>query len=235
MDFVTFKWKPATGYRSVFGPETVNTLWSMIGRNYAGQARLHCVTDDPRGISKEVDVIPLWDTFAKLPSPHGNGNPACYRRLPAFGAHAIKLFGPRFLMLDLDVVICASLNPLLDIQDDFKIWGDTAKGTPYNGSMVYMRAGARRQVFEQFDALESPKVGKALGYIGSDQAWIAACLGPHEKKWTGADGVWSFRNEIQHKGGQLPAGARIVIFHGSVDPWHTGTRARYSWVREHYR
>ncbi len=235
MEFVCFKWRAPTHYRSQFGPETVNTLWSMIRRHYTGPARLTCVTDEPAGISSEVRVLPLWKDHDKLPSPHGVGNPSCYRRLRAWAEDAEEFIGPRFAMLDLDVVITSSLNPLFDVPEDFKIWGDTAKNTPYNGSLVLMTAGARKQVWEQFDPVESPKKGKALGYIGSDQAWIAACLGASEKKWTAKDGVYSYRNEIQHKGGALPPGARIVVFHGSVDPWSPFARARHAWVREHYR
>lgn len=235
MEFVCFKWKPATHYRSNFGPEHVNTLWKMLRRHYEGPARLTCVTDDPAGIDKEIRVMPLWKDHAKLASPHGAGNPSCYRRLRAWGAEAEEWFGPRFMTLDLDVVITGNLNPLVDVPEDFRIWGDTAKGTPYNGSLVLMTAGARRQVWDKFDPVKSPARGQALGYIGSDQAWIAACLGPNEKKWTSKDGVYSYRNEIQHKEGRLPAGARIVVFHGSVDPWSPAARARHDWVREHYR
>ena len=81
MEFVTFKWRPAAGYRSQFGPEQVNTLWAMLRRHYDGPARLTCVTDEPAGISNEVRVVPLWSDHAKVPSPHGAGNPSCYRRL----------------------------------------------------------------------------------------------------------------------------------------------------------
>jgi hypothetical protein len=235
MEFVCFKWKPPQHYRSEFGPDQPNTLWKMIRRNYTGPARLTCVTDDPVGISPEINVLPLWDTFCKLPSPHGGLNPACYRRLPAWGEAAREWFGPRFVMIDLDVCIVGNINPVVDVPEDFRMWGDTAKGTPYNGSLVLMNAGARKQVFEDFDPVESPKKGRALGYIGSDQAWIGACLGPNEKKWTARDGVYSFRNEIAPRGGVLPPDARIVIFHGSVDPWHPNARMRYRWIREHYR
>lgn len=234
-EFVCFKWLPPPHYRSQFAPETVNVMWSMIQEKYDGPARLTCVTDDSKGISSEVNIVPLWDTFAKLKSPHGGLNPSCYRRLPAWSDQAREWFGPRFAMLDLDMVFVDQVRPVFDVPEDFRIWGDTAKGTPYNGSLAVMNAGARRQVFEQFDPVESPKKGQALGYIGSDQAWIAACLGPHEKKWTAADGVYSFRNEIAPRGGQLPGNARIVVFHGAVDPWHPNTRVRYRWVREHYR
>lgn len=236
LDFVTFKWKPDAGYRSQFSAETVNTLWSMIGRNYEGACRLTCITDDAAGISSEVRTIPLWDTFSHLKSPHGRGYPSCYRRLPLFGDAARELIGPRFVCLDLDVVITGRLNPLFDEQacGDFKIWGDTAKGTPYNGSLYCMKAGSRRKVWDEFDPVESPRKSLAFGYIGSDQGWIGACLGPNELKWTTRDGVYSFRNHIQRNGYLLPANARMVIFHGAVDPW--GRQAQtLSWVRRFYR
>lgn len=231
-----FKWTSRPGYRSLYGPpEPVNVLRRMVARNYRTPHEFFCVTDDATGLDPEVRVIPLWDTFRSLPSPHGGNNPSCYVRVPAYGAHMREVIGPRFVLLDIDVVILADMTPVWDRPEDFVIWGDTARGTPYNGSMVLMTAGARRQVFETFDPVESPKRGTALKYIGSDQAWVGACLGPGEKKWTQADGVYSYRNDIQPRGGHLPPNARIVIFHGYHDPWAPNVRARHAWVREHYR
>lgn len=240
MEFVTVRWTPPGYYRSKFAAATVNTLWSMIERNYAGYARLTCITDDPKGISSQVQVLPLWKEYSKMPSPHGMGYPSCYRRLPLFGEQlpgigpVREAIGDRFVHMDLDVVITGGLNPLVDGPEDFKIWGDTAKGTPYNGSLWVMDACARRQVIEKFDPVDSPKQSLKLGYIGSDQGWIGACLGPNEAKWTTRDGVWSYRNHVQRNNYLLPTGARIVIFHGAQDPW--GPQAQcLSWVRRHYR
>lgn len=240
MEFVTCKWRPAGNYRSQFGASTVNTLWSMLQRNHPGPVRLTCITDDARGISSEVQVLPLWPTYGNVPSPHGLGNPSCYRRLPLFGDElpgigpVREVIGDRFVHLDLDVVITGNIAPLFAGGEAFRIWGDTAKGTPYNGSLWMMQAGARRQVLEQFDPIDSPKKSLAMRYIGSDQGWIGACLGPDEPKWSTRDGVYSFRNHIQRSGYLLPTGARIVIFHGSVDPWSRQAQL-LSWVRKHYR
>lgn len=234
MEFVCFKWKPAHTYRSTFSHDAVNTLWSMLARNFNGPCRLTCITDDPKGISSEVRVLPLWDTYGSLPSPHGHAYPSCYRRLRLFAPDAAELIGPRFAVMDLDIVVTADITPLFPADVDFKIWGDTAKGTPYNGSLWMMNAGARRQVWDEFDPIASPRKSLALGYIGSDQGWIGACLGPNEQKWSIRDGVYSFRNHIQKSAYQLPANARMVIFHGAWDPW-TQTAQRLSWVRKHYR
>lgn len=232
---VTWKWKSPPGYRSHFGPETVNVLARMVRRHYADPHEVLCITDDPAGIDSDIRIIPLWDDHANVPSPWGPGNPSCYRRLKAFSAEAAEIIGPRFVSLDLDCVICADMRPVWNRPEDFVVWGDTARGTPYNGSMMLLRAGTRRQVWEDFDPRTSPAIGKRLGYVGSDQAWLGVCLGKGEAKWTARDGVYSYRNEILPKGGHLPANARVILLHGKFDPWSPGMAQRHKWISEHYR
>lgn len=234
LNVICFKWKPPPGYRSEFGPRAVNVLAHMVARHYRGPHKFHCVTDDDRGIDRSVGIIPLWSDFANVASPHGARNPSCYRRLRMFAPDAGELLGERFVSLDLDCVITGDVTPLWDRPEDFVIWGDTAKNTPYNGSMILHRAGTRPQLWTDFDPLRSPALGRRLGYIGSDQAWIGAKLGPREARWTKADGVYSYRNEVAPAGGALPKDARIVIFHGRVDPWDREGQS-LPWVRQHWR
>ena len=54
---VTWRWRPPTGYRSVFGPETVNTLKRMVDRHYSAPHRFIAVTDDPKGIDPSVELV----------------------------------------------------------------------------------------------------------------------------------------------------------------------------------
>lgn len=239
MEFVTFKWRPATRYRSHFTAEHVNTMLAGLGRHYHKPFRLTCITDDPQGISSEVRIIPLWQDFAHLPSPHGLSYPSCYRRLPLFadsfrGVRIADLVGDYFACLDLDMLFCNDITPIFEQDAEFKIWGDTNRQTPYNGSMWKLRAGSRRRVWDEFHPEESPRRSLKLGYVGSDQGWISACLGPHEAKWSQRDGVYSFRMHIQRFGYRLPPNARIVIFHGAVDPW-SPLAQKLQWVRQHYR
>jgi len=233
LSVVCFKWRPKPGYRSAFGPETVNVLRAMVKRHYQKPHRFICVTDDAAGIGNDVEILRLWDDYAQVASPCGSRQPSCYRRLKVFSKEAPTLFGPRFVCLDLDCVVTGDLAPTWDRDEDFVIWGDTTPRTPYNGSMFLLRAGTRRQVWEDFDPSTSPAKGRALGYFGSDQAWIAAKLGSREKRWSQADGVYSYRNDIKRLGG-LPDDARIVMFHGAIDPWSHEAQ-RLAWVREHYR
>jgi hypothetical protein len=64
-------------------------------------------------------------------------------------------------------------------------------------------------------------------------------LGPGEATWDRTDGVWSSQDEILRRRGvtlaeRLPKGARVVAFHGALDPWHRVV-GRTPWIREHYR
>jgi hypothetical protein len=228
----TFKWQPPPGYRSIFGPKTVNVLRRMVARFYPQPHRFVCITDDPDGLDAGIEVVPIWPDYANLPSPHGNKNPSCYRRLKLFSPDIESVLGRRFVSLDLDCVIVGDLTPLWHRDEDFVIWGDyTNPKTIYNGSMMLHTAGARRQVWDRFDPRTSPAESKNAGAWGSDQGFISYCLGPHEARWTKADGVYSYRNEIVPNRFQKPDNARIVFFHGRVDPWSPEAQG-VDWIRE---
>jgi len=146
-----------------------------------------------------------------------------------------KIIGKRFLSLDLDCVIVDNILPLVKRTEDFVIWGDTTKTIQYNGSMFLMTAGTREKVWKTFDPVKSLVTIKDRKLIGTDQAWITVALGGGEKKWTEADGVYSFRNTISKRPNKdLPPNAKIVFFHGKYDPWSKEIQKDYLWARKHY-
>lgn len=231
---VTFKWKAPPGYRSTFKGEHVDVLRRMVRRHYQGPHRFICITDDARGIREpDVECFELWGDFATVANPSGRKNPSCYRRLRLFAQNPGKFLGDRFVVLDLDCVITGDLGPLWDRPEDFVIWKSATSGNPYNGSMWMLQAGARPQVWRDFDAEESPRLTHAARLYGSDQAWMAYSLGKGEATWSQADGVRSYRLDIQPSG-RLPPDSRVVFFHGRVDPWAPEAQ-RLPWVRENYR
>jgi hypothetical protein len=233
LTFCTFKWRPAPGYRSHFTGEHVNTLARMIRRHYSKPHRFVVITDDPAGITEPgIEAFEIWQDHARVPNPSGRGNPSCYRRLRLFAPAPGKFLGPRFVCVDLDTVITADITPLFDRPEDFVIWKSTTSTNPYNGSMFMLRAGTRPQVWMDFDPGLSPMQTRRAGFFGSDQAWLAHCLGPDEAVWTKADGVLSYRVDVGKA--KLPEHARIVFFHGREDPWSREAQ-RLQWVKEHWR
>lgn len=230
---VTWRWTPPPGYRSTFSPDTVNVLKRQVARNYSKPHRFLCVTDDPAGIDSDVEIVPAWNDFAAVPSPHGSVNPSCYRRLRMFHPEIGSVLGDRFVSLDLDLVITGDLSPVWDRPEEIVLYGDTNPRTFYNGSMILMNAGARPQVWTDFDPHVSPGLAKAAGHFGSDQGWISYRLGPNEAKWGKADGVYSYRNHIAKNQNQLPANAKVVVCHGAHDPWKAPLNSLL-WVQEAY-
>ena len=231
---VTWRWRSQPGYRSTFGPESVNTLYSMVKRHFAHPFRFICVTDDAQGLDYGIEVRFSWDDFAAVPSPHGARYPSCYRRLRLFHPGAARWFGERFVSLDLDLVITADVTALWTRSEDFVAWRDPNPPAAYNGSMLLLRAGARPNVWRDFHPVASPRLAAQHGFRGSDQAWISACLGPNEAVWTKDDGVFSYRMDIAKQKNILPPSARVVVFHGKHDPWDACSQ-EIDWVRAHYR
>lgn len=234
--FVCWKWKPQPGYRSEYNAKAVNVLHAMVGRWYPHPHRFICVTDEPEGIDSTVEIVPAWNDFSDLPSPHGRKNPSCYRRLRMFHPDIESVFGKRFVSMDLDIVLTGDVSTLFNRPEDFVAWGDTNSmpGSHYNGSLILLTAGTRSKVWTSFDPLKSPGEALKARCFGSDQGFLSYCLGPGEAKWTKADGVYSFRNHIQPRPHFLPANARLVSFHGRLDPWHAEAQD-IPWVRANWR
>lgn len=231
LTIVVFKWN-TPGYRSKFEAEHVLVMRNMVQRHYSKPHRFVCITDDASGLD-EIETIPLWDDFKDVPSPHGRGNPSCYRRLKLFSPQIESLLGQRFVAIDLDTVITGSLSPLWDRPEDFVIWGETNPKSFYNGSMFMMTAGARAKVWDKFDPKESPRMALKAGRFGSDQGWISHVLGPHEATWGRTDGVYSYRVHVAPMG-RLPNDARVVFFHGKEDPWGFKCQ-QVQWIRDNWR
>jgi hypothetical protein len=231
LTIVTWKWH-RPGYRSVFTAEHVNAMARMVARHYPDPHRVLCVTEDPRGIDRSIEVIQDDKDFADIPSPHGGMNPACYRRLRMYRPDIAKWFGDRFVSLDLDTVATADLRPLWNRHEDIVLYRDPLYPTQYNGSMTLMSAGARPDVWTSFDPNRSPQIARGAGFRGSDQAWVSLRL-PGEATWGPEHGVYSFRRDIEPAGGKLPANARLIVAHGVHDPWGPRMQA-LPWVREHW-
>lgn len=235
--FVTWLWKAPPGYRSTFAGEQVNVAQRMIKRHFPHPHKFICVTSETKGIDRAVEVLPPWDDFASVTNPSGPRNPSCYRRLRAFHPDIASTLGRRFVSFDLDSLFLRDLTPLFDRPEDFVIWGDTNPRTAYNCSLFMLTAGARPQVWDQFDPKRSPQLSYQAGCFGSDQGWVSFCLGKNEVRWTKADGVYSFRNQVLGKPEYVkapPTDARAIFFHGPGDPWEASVQTRHPWVKAHY-
>lgn len=244
ISFVVWKWTGPDPARS-FTAEHVNVLRAAIGRNCTRHHRLICITDDPSGLDRRIEALaPPRTHLDDLPPPRtmsgavGAGArrfPSCYRRLWNFSLEAASVLGPRIVALDIDVVVCGSLDPLLDRDADFVGWCDPRFGWRKIAGGAYMlRTGTQRAVWDDFDPVLSPRLALAAGLHGSDQAWMSYKLFPPASAWSSDDGVIKL--------GWLPPGRRatppgicLAFTAGHSPPWNPKTQRIYPWIRDHWR
>jgi hypothetical protein len=220
---LTWLWQqPQT--RAKFTAAHVNIWAAMIRRHCTLDFELACVTDMPAGIDQSIRIIkPPGEWEGLQTAAWKGGRPSCYRRISMFRPDAARIFGKRFCAMDLDVVIGANIDSILDRPDDFMICGPSQKGPRwiYNGSMMLMDAGARPHVYERFTPAQAEIASRK--FVGSDQAWLAYSLGRGERTWTAEDGVLRWGPAQQ---------GPMLFFPGEVKPWDC---LGHDWVRRHYR
>jgi hypothetical protein len=227
-----------------YGPEYVNRLYAMVRRHLRGDFRFVCLTDRSDGVHSEVQCLPIPD-LALPPGIPERG----WTKLTTFSADLHGLQGTA-LFLDLDVVIVDDITPLFEQPGEFLIIHDWKRPWRITGnSSVYrFRIGAHPQVLERF-RVEHEQVRTRLR---NEQAWLSEVL--HQQ---GQLGYWPRTWCVSWKyhciprfpfnywrTPTLPEGARIVVFHGVMNPpdaiagrsqgnWRAAKPA--PWIAEHWR
>lgn len=224
---LTWFWRQSGG-RVQYEALHVNIWADMVRRNLSIPHTIACVTDIREGIDPSIEIIAPPREFedARIPTWRAD-RPQCLRRLSMFRRDAARIFGKRFVCMDLDCVIAAPIDDLFRDDCDFRMFRGTAPGRPYNGSMMLIKAGTRPQVYERFNLDEAIEAGKK--FVGSDQAWISHVLGPKEKTWGPEHGVrwWN-------RGAKVPDDTRLMFFPGYSKPWHCVDNGD-NWVATRYR
>jgi hypothetical protein len=223
---LTWLWKQPQG-RTTYTTHHVAIWADMVSRHLSMPHRLACVTTET-DLPPNVGRIEPPGEFEDVQPKWGPRKPNCYRRLAMFRKDAAKIFGKRFVCMDLDCVIGGPLDPLFDRPEDLVLLKGTMPGRPYNGSMMLIRAGCRPKVYEDFDQAGADASGEA--FVGSDQAWLAHKLGWVEATWSEADGVSIFGRGWNNK-----IKPRALFFPGKVKPWAVAPYNIYPFVTNNYR
>lgn len=223
---------------SLFGPDYVNRLRSMLDRNLRGVSfQLVCVTDDAWGIDADIRCEPIRE-FVETPR--------CRRRMKQYDGDFASSLGERILSIDLDVVILDDLRPLVERREPIVCWRVGYAGV-YSGSFVLYDAHVLDRMYRAFaaDPEGFPRKVQARG-VPSDQAmlnfWLARNRPAEVGVWTERDGfvTWFGKGyeRFEHLGmgpgnPVPPDGARIVVL-GSADK-HVLDGGAFPFVREHWR
>ena len=231
-----------------FGPEYVNRLHAMVRRNLSRPLRFVCLTEDEVGFHPDVEVLPLPDVgWTEGIREHG------WWKVGLFSESLGDLSGPA-LFLDLDVVVVDALDPLFDQPDEvlvprdyrrLRVRGDTFVG---NTSVLRFPVGKYPEVMDEFRR-DFPAIRRR---VRNEQEFLS-----HHFHGRGLLGYWpsewcpSFKRHcvapwpLSHlRTPRLPAGSRVVVFHGRPNPeealagrggrWYRPIRPT-PWVADYWR
>jgi len=217
-----------------YTPEHVFLVKRMLDRNLTVPHEFKCVTDNPEEFDGKIDTI-LLDKTTFVPGTR-------YAKLMLWRRDIGSIIGERMLYLDLDCVIADSLDPVVDRSEDVVLWrnpnfqGPGKRRARYNTSIMLIKAGARPQLYEDFNPQRHPKQLRRI-WGGTDQAWISHKLSwTDEAYWTDKDGVYGagrLKDVVAGVGTKLPQNARIVFFPGSRIPHMKEIQAQHPWITQY--
>lgn len=225
-----------------YGPEYVNTLYSMVKRHLSLAFRFVCLTDDNKGLEQAIETFPI---------PHLNisdGPERGWDKLVTFSAPLYDLTGPA-LFLDLDVVIVANIDEFFTHPAEFPIIKDWVKKDLTGNSSVY-----RFTVNQYPDILENFRKNHHLirNTVRNEQEYLSQYVAEqHQLSYWPEHWCKSFKYHCTHKNLKawttapvLPAESKIIVFHGNPNPpdaimgrsgkWYRKVLPT-PWVAEHWR
>jgi hypothetical protein len=227
-----------------YGPEYVNRLYAMVARHLRGPLQFVCLTDSSAGVRSEVRCLPIpsLDLPAGIPERG-------WTKLTTFEADLHGLRGTA-LFLDLDVVITGDITPFFEVPGEFLIIHDWKRPWRITGnSSVYRwELGAHADVLAEFRA-QHEDIRRRLR---NEQAFLSEVMHRQGKlRYWPAEWCQSFKYHCippwpasWWRAPVLPPEARIIVFHGEVNPPDAvaGRRNRRfrrmrpaPWVSEHWR
>lgn len=221
----------------------VNKLCSMVRRNLSIPHRFVCFTDDATGLEPNIESFPMPSLELPAGIPERGWN-----KLTTFSEHLANLEG-RALFLDLDVVIVDRIDCFFEWPGAFCIIQDWLRGHRRvgNSSVYRFEIGRHTNVLDHFRANfdhvrathrnEQEYLSAKMDEAGQLTFWPADwccsfkrhCLAPWPISWVRTP--------------QLPAAAKIVVFHGNPKPADAATGARSKlrrirptpWVAQHWK
>lgn len=241
-----FYWVDPARQRSYkFDKNDIRIFCNMIRRNVTIPHRVVCVTHVPELMDDIVECIPLDDS-KHIP----NG---CTAKLMVWRRDVAEIFGSdRICVMDIDTVIVDNIDPILDRPEPTVFWKNPnfsvgGRRGFYQGSIQLLTAGAKPELYEDFDPLSTPRwLNRRFG--GAEQCWISERLNTsypepgwewNEPFWDENDGIYGAGRLVggrQDNGVQseLPENARIVFLPGDRKPGMPNVNTVHPWIERYW-
>ena len=196
MNIVTFKWKGVTNSGVKYDSSYVNEQYYSIKNHLNCSFEYTCITDDPKGIDSNINVVPLWNTL--------NDSEACSRRLFLFSKTAQNLLPEKYMLLDLDATIHGDFSYLFE--SNSKLCRLFKSKIPSTGNP---------QGYAKF-RYSIDKLKETRRYFtGSDQSWINYLILNNKIQVEGmTKGIYDAKYYLRR---QIPKDACIVQWAGPRD------------------
>lgn len=212
VNIVCMKWG------TLYGPEYVNKLYSMVERHLTLPFRFACFTDDRTGLRSEVECFDL--PSITVPSKY---DVSPWRKLGMFSKELGDLKG-RTLFLDLDIVIISNIDCFFTHSDDFCIienWTQLGRGIG-NSSVYCFTIGKHSNVLDDY----KNNMQHVLESYDNEQIFLSKTIKPI-KFWPDSwcrsfkvhclpGGPGGIMNWL--KTPKQPKDAKIIVFHGNPKP-----------------
>ena len=160
------------------------------------------MTEDPSGIKKEINIIPLFHQKYK----------GWWHKIWFFHPKLKEYIQGRVLTLDLDMVIVDNID-CFDSTDSFRTIEDYIPANGFNSSIMNYRVGQMDHVYNNFNIAYAEQ-------MWGDQVWITqqtkTIANPYPKDW-----VRSYKWECLKPYFHIPENCKIVLYHGKPDPHET--------------
>lgn len=244
MNIVTFQWKkykdnttflPNTLSKYVYDGNYVNQSFENVGKVLSTPFKYFCISDDPTGLSSEINYIPLWDYLKDVGG--------CARRLYVYTPEMKNLIGDKFFFIDLDFLFVSDFSDLYESDTDLKLFEQFNPENPKKYPRRFhptgvVKAGSAEELYTSFiekDPVEQLKYSRNH-FTGSDQSWINYYIRTLKQNSFSvssmgtANGVYNFRMDIAPKGKHLPLDAKIIDFAGPRDP--RDFTEQYTWIKD---
>lgn len=219
-----------------YGAEYVNRLYNMVSRNLTLPFQMVCLTDDENGIDPAVKCYPIPEL--NLPPGPERG----WKKLTTFKPTLYDLKGTA-LFLDIDIVITGNIDSFFTHQaehdDSVMIIRDWKKPWRMVGNSSVYRFKIGQNTYPDLLSNFEKNFDTIRQKVRHEQAYLSNYLREHHhlEYW---DSRWCVSFKYQcicpfplsfFQAPRLPKDAKIVIFHGEVNPHNAIKGGGGKWYR----
>jgi hypothetical protein len=207
-----------------YGPEYVNRLYNMVSRHLTLDFQMVCLTDDNTGIDPAVQCYPIPELNLPAGLPERG-----WKKLTTFRPDLYNLKGVA-LFLDIDIVIVDNIDAFFTYEathaDSVVIIRDWKKPWRMVGNSSVYRFKVGQNIYPNLLSNFEQHFVKISSEVRHEQAYLSNYLREHHhlEYW---DKTWCVSFKYQCiapipfnlvRAPTLPDSAKIVIFHGEINP-----------------